>query len=49
MNDRFTPPAEALAAGDARTATEHTFDTHDGVPLFYRHWAATAGRRAARS
>ena len=44
MNDRFTPPAEALAAADARTATEHTFETHDGVQLFYRHWAATAGR-----
>jgi len=42
VNDRFTPPAEALSAPGARTATEHTFQTHDDVALFYRHWAATA-------
>ena len=42
MNDRFTPPDAALA-GRERTATEHTFETHDQVPLFYRHWAATSG------
>lgn len=26
-----------------RTAQEHTFLTHDGVSLFYRHWPATTG------
>ena len=40
MNDRFTPTLAALAKG-ARTAAEHTFQTHDGVSLFYRHWPAT--------
>jgi alpha-beta hydrolase superfamily lysophospholipase len=28
-----------------RQASEHTFPTHDGVPLFYRHWPATGGER----
>jgi alpha-beta hydrolase superfamily lysophospholipase len=28
-----------------RPVTEHTFTTHDGVQLFYRHWPATAARR----
>jgi len=41
MNDRFTPPLTAVEAG-TRTATEHTFQTHDSVALFYRHWPATA-------
>jgi alpha-beta hydrolase superfamily lysophospholipase len=41
MNDRFTPPLTALGEG-ARVAAEHTFATHDGIPLFYRHWPATA-------
>ncbi len=38
-------PADSLLTDDAgsRTATEHTFDTHDGVALFYRRWAATTG------
>lgn len=31
----------------ARIATENTFQTHDGVPLFYRHWAASGLRRGA--
>jgi hypothetical protein len=48
MNDRFTPPLTALPRG-ARIAAEHTFETHDGVALFYRHWPATAGARAERS
>ena len=46
MNDRFSPPAEALAAAGARTATEQTFDTHDKVPLFYRHWPSHDGKAA---
>lgn len=29
----------------ARQAQECTFVTHDGVPLFYRHWPSTAPRR----
>ena len=41
MNDRFTPPLTALPL-TARVAAEHTFETHDGVALFYRHWPATA-------
>ncbi len=43
MNDRALPTS--LLTNDAvpRVATEHAFDTHDGVALFYRHWAATAG------
>lgn len=28
-----------------RPVTELSFQTHDGVPLFYRHWPATAERR----
>jgi alpha-beta hydrolase superfamily lysophospholipase len=28
-----------------RQPTEHTFNTHDGQALFYRHWAATQPRR----
>lgn len=28
-----------------RPVAEHTFTTHDGVQLFYRHWPATATRR----
>lgn len=32
---------------EARQAQEHTFVTHDGVPLFYRHWPSTAPRRGA--
>lgn len=31
----------------SRTAHERHFSTHDGVPLFYRHWPATAQRRGA--
>ena len=27
-----------------RSCTERTFTTHDGVELFYRHWAATGSR-----
>ena len=30
-----------------RTCTEHHFVTHDGEPLFYRHWPATGTRRGA--
>ena len=30
---------------EARKATERTFETHDGVALFYRHWPSTAPRR----
>ena len=41
MNDRFTPPLTALPP-DVRVAAEHTFETHDGVSLFYRHWPAVA-------
>jgi alpha-beta hydrolase superfamily lysophospholipase len=26
----------------ATIAAEHTFQTHDGVALFYRHWPALA-------
>jgi alpha-beta hydrolase superfamily lysophospholipase len=29
----------------ARQANECTFVTHDGVPLFYRHWPSTTPRR----
>ena len=39
MNDRAPPIS--MMTGTPRTATEHTFDTHDGVALFYRRWAAT--------
>ncbi len=31
----------------ARQASEHTFPTHDGVRLFYRHWPASGVRRGA--
>jgi len=30
-----------------RPVSEHHFETHDGVHLFYRHWPATAPRRGA--
>lgn len=30
---------------EARQAQECTFVTHDGIPLFYRHWPATMPRR----
>jgi alpha-beta hydrolase superfamily lysophospholipase len=42
MNDRALPISllEADAAG--RPSSEHTFDTHDGVALFYRRWRATS-------
>lgn len=30
-----------------RPLQEHTFATHDAVPLFYRHWPATGTRRGA--
>jgi len=30
-----------------RPVHEHSFTTHDGVELFYRHWPATAPRRGA--
>jgi alpha-beta hydrolase superfamily lysophospholipase len=43
MNDRALPTAAMAAGSVAREATEHTFDTHDGVALFYRRWAAKAG------
>ncbi|MCC6195391.1 MAG: bifunctional alpha/beta hydrolase/class I SAM-dependent methyltransferase [Burkholderiales bacterium] len=29
--------------GEGRSAHEHTFRTHDGVELFYRHWPAPEG------
>jgi alpha-beta hydrolase superfamily lysophospholipase len=29
----------------SRIATEHQFQTHDDVSLFYRHWAATGPKR----
>lgn len=32
---------------EIRTANEHTFQTHDGVELFYRHWPSTQPRRGA--
>ncbi|GAA4352990.1 bifunctional alpha/beta hydrolase/class I SAM-dependent methyltransferase [Variovorax defluvii] len=32
---------------NARVPEEHHFQTHDDVPLFYRHWPATAPRRGA--
>ena len=38
MNDRASPTLLATDAG--RTSTEHAFETHDGVALFYRRWAA---------
>ena len=42
MNDRALP-VSLLAQGAApRVWDPHTFDTHDGVALFYRHWAATS-------
>lgn len=28
-----------------RALTEHTFSTHDGQALFYRHWPTTSGQR----
>lgn len=28
-----------------RALTEHSFSTHDGVALFYRHWPAPSGNR----
>lgn len=31
----------------ARGVREHTFATHDGEALFYRHWPATSQRRGA--
>jgi pimeloyl-ACP methyl ester carboxylesterase len=35
---------DAAAIGSlARTAQEHSFRTHDGVDLFYRHWPAPEG------
>src|SRR6266700_4119136 len=27
-----------------RIATEHSFRTHDGAELFYRHWPSLSGR-----
>jgi alpha-beta hydrolase superfamily lysophospholipase len=30
-----------------RQSTEHTFSTHDGQQLHYKHWPATQARRAA--
>ncbi|SDV08795.1 hypothetical protein SAMN05216202_4652 [Pseudomonas mucidolens] len=30
-----------------REQQDHTFSTHDGVELFYRHWPATAPCRPA--
>jgi alpha-beta hydrolase superfamily lysophospholipase len=42
MNDRALPISLLEAGTGARPSTEHTFDTHDGVALFYRHWRATA-------
>jgi alpha-beta hydrolase superfamily lysophospholipase/SAM-dependent methyltransferase len=32
---------------DPRRCTEHTFDTHDDVALFYRHWPAAGDARGA--
>jgi alpha-beta hydrolase superfamily lysophospholipase len=40
VNDRALPLSAFSAEPLAREATEHTFDTHDGVALFYRRWAA---------
>ena len=42
MRDDDTYEAEG-----ARTAHEHTFGTHDGKTLFYRHWPAVLPRRGA--
>ena len=39
MNDRALPLS--LLESGIRQPTEHTFETHDGVALFYRRWAAT--------
>ena len=40
------PPARPAASAPApRSVSEASFRTHDGVPLFYRHWAATTARR----
>jgi len=33
-------PAQMQPPGLARTAQEHSFVTHDGTELFYRHWPA---------
>ena len=43
MNDRALPISLLAADAVHRPSTEHTFATHDGVELFYRRWAATAG------
>ena len=40
MNDRALPLSMLEAQGSIRASTEHTFETHDGVALFYRHWRA---------
>jgi alpha-beta hydrolase superfamily lysophospholipase len=42
MNDRALPISMLEPTGAVRASTEHTFETHDGVALFYRHWRATA-------
>lgn len=42
-----TPGLAAGAARGGRVATEHHFETHDGVSLYYRRWAATGRRRGA--
>lgn len=36
-----------MNALSTRPVTEHTFTTHDGVDVFYRHWPATGTRRGA--
>jgi alpha-beta hydrolase superfamily lysophospholipase len=46
MNDRA--PLISMLESGVRHPTEHTFETHDGVALFYRHWrAATQAARGA--
>jgi alpha-beta hydrolase superfamily lysophospholipase len=42
MNDRALPISMLATEAGARASAEHTFETHDGVALFYRHWRATS-------
>ena len=36
-----------MSDSTAREQHEHRFSTHDGVPLFYRHWPADGDARGA--
>jgi len=38
-------PSARPATPAPRVREEHTFRTHDGLDLFYRHWPAPSGRR----